>query len=265
MSMQIKLLEDQVGVALLHRTTRHVELTAEGVQLLEHAKRALGEWEHGLREIREAIDIQRGTLSLACVPTIAATILPQVLSKFQSSYPGISITLRELAAEDMLDCLRRRETDFGIGPAMDGTTEFQFTPLFTDPIYALATHAYPFRKRHTVDLAELSTYPILLNSKSAALRSMLERALAGRSLHMTIKFEVEHSHTLGALAAAGLGVGILPKVALPHPLKRNMQALPITNPALERTVCIVSLKGRSFSPSAGALAATVHRLLKAKS
>jgi DNA-binding transcriptional LysR family regulator len=263
-SMQIKLLEDQVGAALFHRTTRRVELTAEGLQLLTHARRALGEWENGLREIREVIDIQRGTLSLACVPTIAATILPQALYAFQASYPGININLRELAAEDMLDCLRRREADFGIGPEMDGSAEFQFAPLFNDPIYALATRAFPFRKRSSVDLAELAAFPILLNSKSAALRSMLERALAVRELQMKIKFEVEHSHTLSALAGAGLGVGILPKVALPQPLRKTMQALPIVNPALVRTVCIVSLRGQSFSPAASALTATVQKLFRSR-
>jgi DNA-binding transcriptional LysR family regulator len=263
-SMQIKLLEDQVGVALFHRTTRRVELTAEGQQLLAHARRALTEWDHGLRELREVVDIQRGTLSLACVPTIAATILPQALQAFQTSYPGININLRELAAEDLLDCIRRREVDFGIGPEMEGSTEFEFVPLFDDPIYALATRAYPFRKRASIDLAELCAFPILLNSKSAALRAMLERALAVRNLKMKIKFEVAHTHTLSALAAAGLGVGILPKVALPLPLKKTMQALPIANPSLVRSVCIVTLRGQSFSPTASALTGAVQKFLRAR-
>jgi DNA-binding transcriptional LysR family regulator len=263
-SMQIKLLEDQVGVALFHRTTRRVELTAEGQQLLTYARRALAEWDSGLREIREVVDIQRGTLSLACVPTIAATILPRALQAFQASYPGINIKLQELAAEDLLDCLRRRDADFGIGPDMEGSTEFQFTPLFDDPIYALATKAFPFRKRASVDLAELCAFPLLLNSKSAALRAMLERALAVRNLQMKIKFEVVHTHTLTALAAAGMGVGILPKVALPLPLRKSMQASPIVNPSLVRSVCIVTLRGQSFSPAARALTGAVQKFLKAR-
>lgn len=262
-SMQIKLLEEQVGVALFHRTTRRVELTSEGQQLLANARRALAEWESGLREIREVVDIQRGTLSFACVPTIAATILPQALRAFQASYPGIGINLRELAGEDLLDCLRRRDADFGIGPHMEGSAEFQFVPLFDDPIYALATRAFPFRKRASIDLAELCEFPILLNSRSAALRSMLERAQAVRNLQMTIKFEVEHTHTLAALAAAGMGVGILPKVALP-PLKKNLQAAPIVNPTLVRSVCIVALRGQSFSPAARALTGAVQKFLKAR-
>ncbi|MDR3485579.1 MAG: LysR substrate-binding domain-containing protein [Bradyrhizobium sp.] len=262
-SMQIRQLEDQVGISLFHRTTRRVELTAEGQQLLAHAQRALTEWDNGLRDIRDVVDIQRGTLSLACVPTIAATILPRALQAFQTKYPGININLRELAAEDLLDSVRRKEVDFGIGPNVECPAEFQFTPLFDDPIYALASRAFSFRKRASVDLAELSAFPILVNSRSAALRTMLDRALAARNLVIKIKFEMVHTHTLIAFASAGMGVGILPKVALPSRLKRTMQALPIGNPSLVRTVSIITLKGQSFSPAARALAGAVQKFLKA--
>lgn len=263
-SMQIKQLEEQIGAALFHRTTRRVELTAEGQKLLTFARRALGEWEDGLREIREAVDIQRGTLSFACIPTIATTILPRALQAFQASYPGISISLRELAAADLLECIRRREVDFGIGIEMERSTEFQFDGLFEDPIYAIATKAFRFRRRTSVDLAELCAYPVLLNSRSAALRIMIDRALAVRDLHMEIKFEVAHTQTLIALAGAGMGVGILPKIALPASLKKDLQAAPIANPGLTRTVSIVTLSGQSLSPAARALTGAIQKSLKRK-
>jgi DNA-binding transcriptional LysR family regulator len=263
-SMQIKQLEEQVGVALFHRTTRRVELTTEGQQLLTHARRALSEWDNGLRKIRDVVEMQRGTLSLACMPTIAATILPQALRVFQTNYPGININLRELAAEELLECIRRREADFGICPETEHLTEFQFSPLFDDPIYALATSAFPLRKSGPIGLAELCKFPILLNSKSTALRAMLERALAAQNLQMKIAFEVVHTYTLIALAAAGLGVGILPKVALPHPLGKTMRAVPIGNPPLVRSVSIVTLKGQSFSPAASALTGVVRKLMRVR-
>jgi DNA-binding transcriptional LysR family regulator len=263
-SMQIKLLEEQVGVALFHRTTRRVELTTEGQRLLTHARRALDEWDSGLREIREVVDMQRGTLSLACMPTIAATILPQVLRTFQTKYPGIKINLRELASDELLESVRRREVDFGIAPWVDRQTEFQFAPLFDDPIYALATRAFPFRKRSAIDLAELCTFPVLLNSTSTALRAMLERALAARNLEFQVAFEVVHTYTLIALATAGLGVGVLPKVALPMPLKKTLQAVPIGDPPLVRSVCIVTLRGQSLSPAVSALVSTIRKSMSAR-
>lgn len=254
-SMQIKQLEEQIGVALFHRTTRRVEPTAEGEQLLVYARRALSEWDSGLRQIREVADIQRGTLSIACVPTVAATILPGVLHAFQKAYSGININLLELATHDLLETIRQRQVDFGIGPTLDESTEFKFTPLFDDPIYALASKAFRFPKRRTIELAELCAFPVLLNSKSAALRTELERALAIRGLAMKIKFEVIHTHTLIAFATAGLGVGILPKIAIPN--QSTMQALPISNPTLVRSIGIITLRGQSLSPAAAELIAFV--------
>lgn len=256
-SMQMKQLEEQIGVTLFHRTTRRVELTTEGIMLLGFARRALEEWKNGLVEIREAVDMQRGTLSFGCIPTIAATVLPRILRNFQTNYPGISISLRELTAEELLESIRRKEVDFGIGVRTDRSTEFNFENLFEEPIYAIATSAFPLKAR--LDLAELSKYPLLLNSSSTALRRLLDRSFAARDLPMNIKFEVAHTHTLTALAIAGLGVGILPKIAIPPLARKRFQSVPIVNPVLTRTIAIIALKGRSLSPAAQALTQTIAR------
>jgi DNA-binding transcriptional LysR family regulator len=263
-SMQIKQLEEQVGVSLFHRTTRRVELTSEGERLLAHARRALDEWEGGLRQIREVVDIQRGTLSIGCVPTVAATILPRALFAFQTSYPGINVNLRELATHDLLESIRRREIDFGIGPAVEDPTEFHFELLFNEPIFALASKNFQLPKRRSVDLADLCAFPVLLNSKSAELRKVLDRALLARGLNMEIKFEVLHTHTLTALVMAGMGVGILPRIALPKFRGSKMQALPITNPTLVRSVSVISLRGQSFSPAARELTKAVYKNLRSQ-
>ena len=263
-SLQIKQLEEQVGVSLFHRTTRRVELTAEGERLLAHARRALDEWEDGLRQIRDVVDIQRGTLSIGCVPTVAATILPKALFAFRTAYPGINVNLRELATHDLLDSIRRREIDFGIGPAVEDPTEFHFESLFNEPIFALASRNFQLPKRRSVDLADLCALPLVMNSKSAELRKVLDRALLARGLSMEIKFEVLHTHTLIALVMAGMGVGILPRIALPKFRGSKMQALPIANPALVRSVSIISLRGQSFSPAAKELTKAVTKNLRAQ-
>lgn len=249
-SMQIRQLEDQLGVPLFHRTTRRVQLTREGEQLLIHAQRALAEWDNGLRHIREAADLQRGTLAIACVPTLAASRLPEALAVYQDDYPGISIHLRELAAEELFDSVRRQEVDFAIGPGIDKHSEFAFDPICTDPIYALASVAFPLGRRKAIDLSALCQFPILLNSRSSALRALLDRELAVRNLNFQVRFEVVHTNTLLAFAHHRLGVAILPQVAIPINLDPAMRALPITNPSLVRTISIVTLRGQSLSPAA---------------
>ena len=194
----------------------------------------------------------------------AATILPKALFAFRTAYPGINVNLRELATHDLLDSIRRREIDFGIGPAVEDPTEFHFESLFNEPIFALASRNFQLPKRRSVDLADLCALPLVMNSKSAELRKVLERALLARGLNMEIKFEVLHTHTLIALVMAGMGVGILPRIALPKFRGSKMQALPIANPALVRSVSIISLRGQSFSPAAKELTKAVTKNLRAQ-
>lgn len=252
-SMQVRQLEAQLGVPLFHRTTRRVELTAEGAQLLTHARRAVAEWETGLQKIREAADMQRGTLAVACVPTLAATRLPAALAAYQKACPGIRVTLRELATRELVDALRRQDVDLGIGPCVDRAADLDFFPVTTDPIVALAGPAYPLGPREWVDLDTLCAYPILLNSWSAELRAALERDLALRDLAFDVKFEVLHVHTLVAFAGAGLGVAILPRVAVPSSLPAGMQVSAVGNPIMTRTVGILTRRGHSLSPAGEAL------------
>lgn len=261
-SMQIQQLEAQLGVALFHRTTRWVETTAEGARLLTYAQRAVRDWEDGLREIRDAAQLQRGTVSLACAPTLAASRLPQILATLQRSHPAIRVTLRELPAREMAKAIQDREFELGIGPNVDDFTDLDFLPLATDPIFAIAAAAFPLGTGSTIDLETLCKFPILLNTWSAQLRTMLERELAARRLTFDVKFEVLHVHTLIAFAREGLGVAILPKIAIPEVLSGAVQALPVGSPGMTRTIGIMTRRGYSSSPAASALQALVTELLR---
>ena len=252
-SFQVRELEAQLGIRLFHRTTRRVQLTEAGEKLLNHARRALDQWDVGLRSVREAADMVRGTLSFACVPTVAETRLPAILGSFVQEFPGINIQLRELPSGELLESVRRQQVDFGVGLRVEREAEFAFEFLAADPIYVLGRGKFGLAGRSFFDLAMLERIPILLNAKSAALRDLLERETAARGIHFNVKFEVQHTHTAVALASAGLGVAILPSIALPEKLDRDMSALPIADPPISRDICIITLRGHSLSPSAGRL------------
>lgn len=249
-STQIRLLEEQIGVSLFHRTTRRVQLTAEGVQLLGHAQRAVASLEQGLREIREAANIQQGHISIGCVPSIAATVLPGVLAEFQRKRGGIRLELRELASEQLLQAVARQEISFGIGPEVEDTSDFDFALIGVEPIYALLPQAYWKPDLTSITLANLAELPVVLASSSAALRNRLNRELALRGLEITNSFEVIQVQTMLAFAQAGLGVAILPRIMIPQPMDATLQALPIVDPVLERNLCLITLKGNSLSPAA---------------
>ena len=248
-STQIKLLEDQIGVSLFHRTTRRVQLTAEGVKLLVHAQRAITSLEAGMRQIREAASIQGGHITMGCVPSIASTILPRVLAEFQAKRASIKLELRELASEQLLEAITRQEISFGIGPKVDDLGDFDFAPITNEPIYALIPRRHWLPGRESITLGELVHLPLVLASSSAALRNMLDREMESRDLAITTAFEVIQVQTMLAFAQVGLGTAILPRIMIPDPLDPGLQALPIVEPTLQRTLCLITLKGNSLSPA----------------
>ena len=259
-SAQIRQLEEQLGVALFHRTTRSVRLTDEGQELLEFAQRALQEMEAGLRKIQESADIRRGRVSLSCSPTIAETRLARVLAAFEHDYPGIEVSVRELTSAPLFDTIRRREVDFGIGPVIE-TSEFSFEPLLDDPFYALVPKRFISTNKSTITLSTLANMPMLVLNTATALRGMLDATLKERNLTINNRYEFTQAQTLISMATAGLGAAILPKVALPAKLSSSVYSLRIVNPSLVRQVAVITLRGQSLSPASLRLVQLLRQLI----
>jgi DNA-binding transcriptional LysR family regulator len=259
-STQIKQLEGQLGVALFHRTTRSVRLTSEGAQLLDCVRRALREVEEGLRKIEEAVDMRRGHVSLGCSPTVAGSRLPVVLAAFGREYPDVKLFVRELTSADLFESLRKREVDFGIGPIVE-EGDLSFRPILHEDIYALVPRRLFQTRLSVITLSQLIRMPVLLLNPATALRALIERTVAEQGLVLTTNYQFSQVQTLIAAATAGLGVAILPKIALPAIPTDHLQTLKITEPTMSRDIAIVTLRGQSLSPAAARLAALVARLI----
>ncbi len=275
-SMQIKQLEEQLGVALFQRTTRKVELTREGEQLMISARKAVAELESGLAGIQQTADVQHGHLSFGCVPTVAGSLLPRVLLEFAKKYPGITVNVRELSHRELVEAVRRREVDFGIGPIPEKKGELEFAPVFVDEYMALLPKAHEtsagkagmtantklgtstaVRSSDSITLRELSKLPLLTLWTSTLFREHMDAALQSSGLQPQRNYEFTHVSTLVAMAEAGLGVAVLPGVAVPA--KTKLRAMRITSPALTRTVGIVTIRGHSLSPAAARLVELCQR------
>ncbi len=258
-SMQIKQLEEQLGVALFQRTTRKVDLTQAGEQLMISARKAMAEIDAGLVQIQHTVDVQQGHLSFGCVPTVAGSRLPQILLKFSQKYPGISVHVRELAHQDLLEAVRRREVDFGIGPVPDKKGELDFSPIFVDEYFALLPKTFHDGGRAGISLRELAKMPILTLSNSTLFRNHLDSVLKANDVEPELNYEFTHVSTLIAMAEAGLGIAVLPRIAIPR--KTLLKAVRITGPAISRTIAVITIRGHSLSPAAARLVELCDQLI----
>jgi DNA-binding transcriptional LysR family regulator len=251
-STQIRQLEEQLGLILFQRTTRRVTLTSAGQHFLEAGRRAIHEVENGLRRIREEADIRSGRIALSCSSTVASTRLPETLAAFEKDYPSITVHVREMTSTPIFEAIRQGDTDFGIGPWV-ALPEFDFDPLFEDPLYAVVPQAMHPGRRTTIDLETLAELPLLLLDSASALRTLLEETMHQRGLTLRTRYQFSQPATLFAMAAAGLGVAILPELVLPQQASPAVRVLRIA-PTLQRRISIITLRGHVLSPAAARLA-----------
>ena len=91
----------------------------------------------GLRQVERLAASHKGRVSIACAPSIAGSRLPAIMAEFQAAFPSVSARVIELPLAGILECVRRQDVDFGIGPKPDALNGLEFRPVMADPICAL--------------------------------------------------------------------------------------------------------------------------------
>jgi DNA-binding transcriptional LysR family regulator len=223
------------------------------------ARKAMAEIDAGLVQIQHAVNVQQGHLSFGCVPTVAGSRLPQILLKFAKKYPGISVRVRELEHLELLEAVRRREVDFGIGPVPEKKGELDFSPIFVDEYFALLPKGFHDGGRAGIALRELAKMPMLTLSNSSLFRNHLDSVMKANDVEAEGNYEFTHVSTLIAMAEAGLGIAVLPRIAIPR--KTLLKAVRITGPAISRTIAVITIRGHSLSPAAARLVDLCDQLI----
>ncbi len=261
-SMQIGQLESQLGAKLFERTTRRVRLTAEGEALLADVRSAMADLAAGLR-LASGAGRQRGRVAVACAPSVAGSRLPAVMAAFQQAFPEASAQLRELALAGIVDSVRMQDVDFGVGPPPGSPNGLSFDPIATDPICALFPPG-------ALPVAEGGEAGILLESLRdqtvvlmGGLRPVIEEACRAGGVTLSVRYEAQQVLTVLGLVRAGLGVAVVPQIAVPDGAREGLCLLPILQPRLEREIGIITQRGRRATPLALALIRLLRSHLQA--
>ncbi|MCD7099607.1 LysR family transcriptional regulator [Stenotrophomonas sp. MMGLT7] len=248
-SAQIKLLEEQLGFALFHRTTRAVRLTANGELLLDYARQAVSALEQGLQQILGRADMKRGRVTFACSPTLVTHHLPPVLSAFKAEYPEVVLSLLELKSTQLFESLRNEDVDFAIGPVTDNA-EFDFEPIWRERVYLAVHRDLVPKTRSRIPLEKLAYLPIAQFYGNTVLGRMLEEAAYGRGYKLNVRYQCIQGQTLVALSEAGLAASIMVESLLPSITSPQVQKLLITDPAIVQRFGIIKRRDQRLSSPA---------------
>jgi DNA-binding transcriptional LysR family regulator len=218
-SQQIRRLEQELGVEVFRRTSRSVELTAEGRVILGYAQRVLAEVDGLHSELEELTGLLRGQLRIGGVYPTGPYDLFGMLADFRAEHPGVAIHMVEDTQDGVLEALRADELDCAftaLNPDALGN-EFAATLLWEEEIVVALPHGHPLSARKQVTFDELATEDLIAYRENSALRRRLERAMADRGLEPRNAFICTEMGAVRGLASKGLGVAVIPRSIAEQP------------------------------------------------
>jgi DNA-binding transcriptional LysR family regulator len=217
-SQQIAALEAEAGTALLERHPRGVSLTAAGHTLVGHAEGILARLDAAEASLSAIAGLRGGRLRVASFPTAGATLMPLAIAEFRSSYPEVELTLAEGEPEAIVARLRAGELDLALLFEFAGESlpaqDIARTDLLEDPMYLALPRAHPLAARQRLRLQDLAGEAWVQTSSSSPCARHVVRSCHAAGFEPNVTFESDDYQTVQGLVAAGVGVALIPELAL---------------------------------------------------
>lgn len=217
-SQQIATLEAETGMTLLERHARGVRVTPAGKVLVEHAEGILARLEVAEAELSAIAGLRAGRLRMASFPTAGATLMPLAIATFRSSYPDIELTLAEGEPEEIAPRLRAGELDLALLFEFDEpdtrTDSLTRVELLQDPMYLALPRDHPLAAKGGLRLPELRGEAWVQTSRSSPCARHVVRSCHVAGFEPNVSFESDDYQTVQGLVAAGVGVALIPELAL---------------------------------------------------
>ncbi|MGN0091918.1 MAG: LysR substrate-binding domain-containing protein [Alistipes sp.] len=241
LSMQIKSLEEELGVMLLDRSKKPVIPTKAGEAVIEQAREALKEY----NSIKEVVSRMKGETSgrirLGVIPTIAPYLLHKFIPDFIRRYPKVELEIRELQTEDIIDALHRDKIDAALvagGTCGNGILEYE---LFDDRFYAYVSPENPLYNKSNIRLEDIDMRDLVLLSIGNCMRDqVLELCQARRGIPSRYYFESGSLDTLMRIVDCTDCVTVIPEMAVEYvPKERMSQVKTLLKGASSRKIALV--------------------------
>jgi DNA-binding transcriptional LysR family regulator len=252
-TMQIKDLEEQVGLPLFDRSGRSVSLTTVGEYLLAHARRVLAV----LREAEDMVanfrGLKGGALDIAMVST-ADYFVPRLLALFRREHPQVEMRLRVASnREQIAELLRQGEVELAImgRPARDGATRAE--PFALNPHVLVTAVDHPFTRMELVPAQALAREAFILREPGSGTRAALDEYLHAHHLAVTEVMQMASNEAIKQAVMAGMGISLLSLHTIGLELSQGLIAAPeVEGLPVIRRWHVVHKAGKVLSPAAEA-------------
>lgn len=262
-SQQMKALEQSAGTPLLVRTGREMRLTQAGEALVRHAAGILAGLTAAEEEVAAIAGLRAGRVRLVSFPSGSSTLVPTALAAMRAEHPGTRISLVEAEPPRSVEMLREGDCDLALAFRYGGAAaaaeweDLVVTPLLTDRLVGLVPDGHRLAGAGRVGMAELADEPWIAGCPRC--RRHLVEVCEGAGFTPRIDFATDDYPAVVGLVGAGLGVAVLPELAVESVRAKGVSALAV-EPAVKREVVALTLPDLARVP---AVAATLGELVRA--
>lgn len=239
LSHQIRLLEHELGAPLFYRSGKKTILTQAGQILLGHAHRVINEIKLARQEINELSGLQRGKLRIGCSGN---HLLTDALVAFHRLYPGIELTVTELATEETRDGLLHNQLDVGVVflPLFD--EQLAYRPLYDEELVLAISSSHEYATCSNITIQQLANLPLVLFPQKFLVRQMIDSACAELEIQLNPVMELSTLESQLHMAEQNVGGTILPKSYGKTVVSDKVAIIPLADPAPRKKVGLVYRK-----------------------
>jgi len=250
LTRRIQKLEALVGIKLMDRTTRRVELTELGRDFLPQARNIVADATRAVERLQGKVKQGQGHFTLACVPSLTTHVLPLLIRQYADLAPDNTLRLHDASSHDVRAAVLDGRAEMGIAINGQAHPELQEIPLFDDPLTLICPIPHPLQDRTSVNWADMRDLDLIVVSSFMATRIFLDYQLAKRGIRLSGHYEVQHHATAINLVAAGVGCAILPSSTFENGDRPHVVKIPLVGPVVKRQVTLLRRKNSSLSLAA---------------
>jgi len=249
-SYQVKELEEALGLPLLDRLGKRVQLTEAGALLYGYVRQMLGVLDEATVAIEELRGIQRGNLRVGASTTVGIYLLPAALGAFKKLHPGLVIALEIGTRARVQEQVLRNELDLAVvGPALKDP-ELAIVPFISDELVVVAPAGHPLAERRNLSLKDVSDQPFVMREAASGSRWSLEKAARKAGARLKVAMELGSNGAIKHAVESGLGLAVLSRYACALELSSGrLVELDVRGFPIRRDWHIVHLRRRKLPSS----------------
>src|SRR5215207_6417621 len=261
-SQQIAALEKRADTTLVERTSRGVRLTDAGRALVEHAEVVLARLSAAEAELEAIAGVRGGRVRVAAFSTVGASLLPPAMALFNQRYPEVELTFVEKEPESAIHMLRAAELEVALVFEFHGLSQPEIDRLYggielhylvDDPMYLALPHGHPIARKPRVRMEDLVDETWIQEGDPRDPCSRIHQAAcAAAGFEPKIGFQSGDYNVVQGLVAAGVGISLLPSLALTN-VRDDIVIRSLGSRAPRRRIAAATLAGRYRSPATEAM------------